>query len=97
MKTYAHENKAEMKAAGIARIARPSGYNVTITREPNHPAVGSPGDECWVARDSNGDWRSYCGTGFAKTAVKAVAAMFHGDEIYSVEDRGETAAAWILN
>ena len=97
MKTYPHENEAELKAAGIDRIPRPNGYNVIITREPSPPDSGSPSGECWVARDANRDWRNYCDLDFGATAVEAVSAMFHADEIHSVEDRGETAAAWILS
>jgi hypothetical protein len=97
MRTYPHENAAELKAAGIDRIERPSGYAVTITREASPPNSGSPSDDCWVARDANGDWRNYCDLAFAGTAAKAVSAMFHADEVHSIEERGETSAAWILN
>ncbi len=96
MKTYPHENEQELRDAGIVRIARPAGsYTVKIAREPSHPGVGEPGDECWVARDVDGDWRSYCGTEFSKTAVEAVSQMFHANEVLDVEDHGKTATAQI--
>jgi len=98
MKTYPHENEQELRDAGIVRIARPAGsYTVKITREPSPPNSGSPSGECWVARDTGGEWRNYCDMAFAKTAAEAVAKMFHADEIDIVEDHGNTASAQILS
>ncbi len=51
----------------------------------------------WVAFDKNGDWRAYCKKHFAKTALEAVAMMYHLDEAACVEDHGETAEAIILD
>jgi hypothetical protein len=64
-------------------------YSVTIQREQFQ------GRDCWVARDENGDWRTYCDAHFADSAAGAVAMMFHVCEVESVTDLGETASAVI--
>lgn len=63
-----------------------NGYCVTVRRE----------GDLWVARDRNGDWRCRCGVWHGKTAAEAMRAMFHADELGSVEaNDGDTATAVI--
>ncbi|WP_417459178.1 hypothetical protein [Kordiimonas sp.] len=66
-------------------------YKVTIRHEQKFAVYGP----CWVARDESGTWRSYAKEHFASTAAEAVAAMFHADEIESVDGCGDFAVATI--
>ena len=67
-------------------------YTVTIAHEPHFPTAG----DCWVARDAEGDWRTYCHVHFAKSAAEAASMMFHACELDFVTDNGATATATIL-
>ena len=49
----------------------------------------------WVARDQQGNKRAWGGLRFAQTAADAAAAIFHADEIKSVQDHGDEATAEI--
>ena len=63
---------------------------LTVRRELDFP---SSGVASWVARDSAGHWRNYCGEQFSKdgSAAAAAAAMFHCQEVQSVSGSGPVA------
>src|SRR5690606_19289544 len=51
--------------------------------------------ERWIASDASGSWHRYAKKSDAATAAEAAKAMFHADEIISIEDHGETATVMI--
>lgn len=62
-------------------------YKITVTQERFE------GKDCWVARDEDGNWRSYCKASFYSDAREAAAGMFHADEIFAISGSGEIASA----
>jgi hypothetical protein len=70
-------------AQGVAQV-------MTISLEKNHPGLGF-NKPCWVARDSDGEWRSYASKHFSETAGGSVASMWHADEVLAVKEFSDHA------
>ncbi len=66
-------------------------YRVKIRRESDFRHSG----DCWVARDGNGDWRSYCDGQFADNPLDAAIGMFHADEIKRIVIDGDRQSATV--